>query len=599
MPRWLAQVSPSAPSMLLALLFCAVGKRAKGQDLFIPAPTKLFGSLRLTSRREVPEKPNIVWFLTDDQDQLLGGSFPPTAPGGATPMPRTKRLMQDEGLHATNWYIHTPICSPSRSELLTGRYFHNIKKVGAHYMHVDYEQVYNNSFVRVLQEQGGYTTGLFGKYVNVMPKKPPPGFDAWLANAGGDYIAPSFQTKNIDGLPDGQVHLSSDPGNYTTAVVGNASVAWIRKVAKQGKPFMAYIAPKAAHEPFNPAPWYRDHWDASWPEQAPRTANWNVSAASRAHHHGNVGTEPLLTPEAAHVVDGVFKNRWRTLMSVDDVIGEVIAAVEELGLSDSTYFLYSSDHGFQLGQFNIPMDKRHVYEWDTKIHLLARGPGIAPGTSFAAPGTQVDIAPTLLGLAGLPKPPSMDGRSIVPFLLSAGGGLQGAGSSGPAAATKQHLVEVLGDMTAEDYAASWRQEVFIEYYFVSPNVKCMTRHPCLGGHYPKSDANCVDLTTNEGCWCIGIKGMADCYATEDRTNNFIALRRFAPGENELYAEFEDGNMLYEHVNFKRVDFVEHYNLSSDPWHMQNLAEDPQRAGHQAALSARLREWLQCSGDSCF
>ena len=75
-------------------------------------------------------------------------------------------------------------------------------------------------------------------------------------------------------------------------------------------------------------------------------------------------------------------------MSVDDVIAAVIAEVETAGQLDNTYFFYSSDHGFQLGQFNIPMDKRHVYEWDTKIHLLARGPGIRPGSTFAAPGTK-------------------------------------------------------------------------------------------------------------------------------------------------------------------------------------------------------------------
>ena len=72
-------------------------------------------------------KPNIVWFLTDDQDQMLGASFPRAAPGGATPMPRTKKLMEEGGGMALNFHIHTPICNPSRSELLSGRYFHNIK----------------------------------------------------------------------------------------------------------------------------------------------------------------------------------------------------------------------------------------------------------------------------------------------------------------------------------------------------------------------------------------------------------------------------------------------------------------------------------------
>lgn len=63
------------------------------------------------------------------------------------------------------------------------------------------------------------------------------------------------------------------------------------------------------------------------------------------------------------------------------------------------------------------MDKRQVYDWDTRIHLLARGPGIAKGALFELPATQVDIAPTFLGLAGVPKPADMDGKSLLPHLV--------------------------------------------------------------------------------------------------------------------------------------------------------------------------------------
>ena len=138
--------------------------------------------------------------------------------------------------------------------------------------------------------------------------------------------------------------------NYTTAVVGNTSIAWIRKVVQEdpSRPFFAYIAPKAAHEPFNPAPWYVDHWDDAWPDHEPRPANWNCSTESRKDHHGNIATEPLITAEASAVITGVYKNRWRTLMSVDDVIADTIQACEDLGVADNTYFFYSSDHGFQV-----------------------------------------------------------------------------------------------------------------------------------------------------------------------------------------------------------------------------------------------------------
>ena len=159
-------------------------------------------------------------------------------------MPQTQRLLADAGATAENWYIHTPICSPSRSELVTGRYFHNIKaagKNGGGYcsgMHVDYEHVNNNTFARVLKEEGNYTVGMFGKYLNEMPATVPPGFDAWLANGGGDYIAPAFMTQNIDGLPDG--HWRGTAENYSTAVIGNTSIAWIRKVLAEdpNRPFM-------------------------------------------------------------------------------------------------------------------------------------------------------------------------------------------------------------------------------------------------------------------------------------------------------------------------------------------------------------------------
>jgi N-acetylglucosamine-6-sulfatase len=140
---------------------------------------------------------------------MLGSSFP--AMDGATPMPKTQALMADKGSTATSFYIHTPICCPSRSELLSGRYFHNIKKTGGGCMHTDGVKVNNATFARNLHE-GGYRVGMFGKYLNTVPKEVPPGFDAWLANGGGNYIAPEFSTKNIDGLPDGTWHGSQ--ANY-------------------------------------------------------------------------------------------------------------------------------------------------------------------------------------------------------------------------------------------------------------------------------------------------------------------------------------------------------------------------------------------------
>merc|ERR1712137_697353 len=502
--------------------------------------------------------------------------------------------MQDGGNLAENWYIHTPICCPSRAELLTGRYFHNIKQVGGKLwgMHVNETLVNGNTFARVLNEQAGYTVGMFGKYLNVMPDAVPPGFDAWLANGGGDYIAPNFLTKNIDGLPDG--HWQGTAQNYSTAVIGNTSIAWIKKVGREGKPFLAYVAPKAAHEPFNPAPWYADAWDPSWPEHEPRGENWNCSFEARKNHHGNIPTEPLITADTARLITGIWRNRWRTLMSVDDVISDVFQTADELGLLDRTYFFYSSDHGFQLGQFNIPMDKRHVYEWDTKIHLLSRGPGIKPGSTFANPGTQVDIAPTILGLAGVPIPENMDGKSIVPFLVD-------PTDETLLESTRLHLSS-LGDL--DSYAQNWRQEVFIENYFVNTNIKCTKFENCtLRRNYPETDSWCADLTPGKyaDCWCGSEVYPTDpegsCYATEDTTNNFIALRNLRAGENKIYAEYQSGSLYEADVQFDAVDFVEYFDVGKDREQLHNLATKTSQTELQP-LSERLHAWYKCSGKAC-
>ena len=516
---------------------------------------KFAALLAMVAATEAAAKPNIVFFLTDDQDQMLGGSFP--IHNGVTPMPKTKTEMSDKGTTATNWFIHTPICCPSRAELVTGRYFHNIKKTAgcpnghAHAgccMHVDESLVNNYTLASSLKYDGGYTVGIFGKYLNNCPPKAPPGFDAYFANGGGTYFSPSFAVENVDGFKDGMWQGSAE--NYTTSVVGNVSHAWIRKVANGDKPFMAYIAPKAAHEPFLPAPWYADHWEPEWPETEPRPVSWNSSFESRADHHHAISSVPMITTAAATDITRIFMDRWRTLMSVDDLIHDTISLCTELGVMSNTYFFYSSDHGFQLGQFNLPMDKRHMYEFDIRIHLLVRGPGIKANSEFNTLGSQVDLAATWLGMAGIAKPSTMDGKSIVPFIID------GNDPDVPES-TKNHIKSL-----PSDYAANWRDSMFIEYYYNDFNTKCIP----------------------------------NCYNIEDPSNNYIGIRHL-DGEfgNTMYGEFQ--TTATGETVFDNVDFVEYYNVSNDPWQMDNLYNFTKQ-GTLDGLHQKLRMWYHCAGDSC-
>ena len=191
---------------------------------------------------------------------------------------------------------------------------------------------------------------------------------------------------------------------------------------------------------------------------------------------------------------------------------------------DRTYFLYSSDHGFQLGEFNILIDKRQPYDHDVRIHNLIRGPGIAPGSTFAFPGTNVDQAPTWLGLAGLDAPADFDGRSYAPLLID-------PDAPGVPAQTLRH-VRALAPAGRAAYSATWRREVFLEYYYNSINAKC-------GGEYPsESDAN---------NW-RGVRTMEDS----------------AYGDL-VYLEFQTGNQAKSPgVNFDNVDFIERVSTSPSP-----------------------------------
>ena len=195
----------------------------------------------------------------------------------------------------------------------------------------------------------------------------------------------------------------------------------------------------------------------------------------------------------------------------------------------------------------------------------------------------------LLGLAGLAKPPVMDGHSIAPLLLHADGALP---------ATRRHLAAVAPGGAAA-YAAAWREEVFLEYYFCEHNDKCVQHCDPSKSRYPAADADCGDLEGAKECWSPICD--QDCYRTEDDQNNWIALRRPGKGgdadPSTLYAEFQAGDLSSAPVEFDAVNFVEVYDVAADPWQMRNLANATPAAARQA-LHDKLHRWYKCAGDTC-
>ena len=269
----------------------------------------------------------------------------------------------------------------------------------------------------------GFAVGVFGKYLNQMPSTPPAALQnrsmghEWLANGGGDYFSPSFQRLN------GSYERFAEGGRfggYSTAVIGNLSARWVAEAAAASatRPFFALVAPKAPHiqdgvpagPMTQPAPWHAGAYRGA---SAPRTPNWNRTSPQ---HHWLVSQQPPMSAAQAAASDALFAARWESLLAFDDAVAAVVAAASSA--ARPTYFLMTSDHGYQLGQFRMPQGKWNVYETATRIPFLAAGPGIAAGSTLDAIASTVDLAPTVLELAGVSADPRMDGRSLVGLLLA-------------------------------------------------------------------------------------------------------------------------------------------------------------------------------------
>ncbi|HXS48209.1 MAG TPA: sulfatase-like hydrolase/transferase, partial [Solirubrobacterales bacterium] len=164
------------------------------------------------------------------------------------------------------------------------------------------------------------------------------------------------------------------------------------------------------------------------PEPAPRHYNWFNGARlphdrSEGLDEGNVSDKPRfirdaehLTPTDKHVYRIYYDKQLESLRSIDDGVKQVIDALGAMGRLRNTYVLFTSDNGFFFGEHRLIGGKFLAYEPATHLPFLIRGPGIEQGSSTGELAANIDIAPTILELAGVEADKSLDGRSLVPFL---------------------------------------------------------------------------------------------------------------------------------------------------------------------------------------
>jgi N-acetylglucosamine-6-sulfatase len=345
------------------------------------------------------KRPNIVFILTDDLAWNL-----------VQYMPHVLK-MQQEGVTFANYFVTNSLCCPSRASIFTGRYPHNTGVLANTGKDGGYQAFRNRDHERttfaIALSEAGYRTAMLGKYLNGYRPIDPvaPGWTSW-AVAGGAGYREFHYILSEDGKA---VRYGDQPTDYLTDVLGGLGVRFIKQSA--GRPFFIEIATFAPHAPYTPAP--RDA-DALPGLRAPRTPAFDAPPEANAPTW--LRAMPALSDADGASIDKDFRKRAQAVRAVDAMIGALQAAVAAVGEEKNTYFVFSSDNGYHMGEHRLMPGKMTAYDTDIHVPLIVTGPGVPVGRTIAEITANIDLYATFTELGGAGAPTSIDGHSLVSLL---------------------------------------------------------------------------------------------------------------------------------------------------------------------------------------
>lgn len=306
-----------------------------------------------------------------------------------------------EGVLFLNNFVATSICPVSRASIFLGQYerAHHIEDFGTPAS----PGAWTNSYPAVLRREG-YTVGFIGKF-GLGGRLPVEQFDYWAGFEGqGSYFD--------DGKPE---HL--------TARQGRQAVGFLKSVDRT-RPFCLSISFKAPHaqddaERLFPPDAREESLYAGVTIPTPRTATDEAFRALPSFIQQSEGRrrwqKRFATPE---MFQRTAKDYYRLITGMDREVGNIVATLQTLGLYTNTVIVFTSDNGLFLGEHGLA-DKFLMYEESIRTPLLIEDPLLPSdrrGRKVAEMTLNVDLAPTLLDLAGVPPPKVMQGHSLVPLL---------------------------------------------------------------------------------------------------------------------------------------------------------------------------------------
>ena len=393
--------------------------------------------LALFSCKPDIQRPNIIVILVDDmrwdEYSAAGHNYIQT--------PNIDRLAR-EGATFKNAFATTPLCSPSRASFLTGQYAHTNGIVDNTERNERSHQL--ETFPQQLHTSG-YETAFLGKWHMGNDDSKRPGFDYWVSLKGqGEAIDPHL---NING--ERQVTKG-----YVTDILTDHSLQFITK--QRAGPFLLYLSHKALHPNlvqrddgstvaigeggFIPADRHKHLYDSAVFKRRP---NANIPPLDKPALAREIKGLPPLSAETS-TKENTIRERAEMLLAVDESLGKMMQALTDKGILDNTIIVFTSDHGYWYGEHCLDEERRLAYEEAIRIPLLVRYPATIPSGAVLEQMTlSIDLAPTLIEMAGLTPGTQLQGRSLLPLLRGS--------------------------------AQDWRKSILIEYYSdkVFPRIENM------------------------------------------------------------------------------------------------------------------------------